>query len=62
MGRNVKVKLEDDNMTLVEIIPYKIEELIYDIQTGEKIDTETLKVVSRIDVGEGPRAFGKFLN
>jgi len=42
MGRNVKVKLEDDNMTLVEIIPYKIEELIYDIQTGDKINTQTL--------------------
>lgn len=35
-GRNVKVKLEDDGMTLVKIIPYKIEELIHDNQTNKK--------------------------
>lgn len=39
MGRNVKVKLEDDGMTLFEIITYKEEEKIYDIQKKKKIST-----------------------
>jgi hypothetical protein len=42
MGRAIKVKLEDDNMTLVEIHPYKIEETLFDIQTNEKITVQTL--------------------
>jgi hypothetical protein len=42
MGRNIKVKLDDANMTLVEIIPYKIEEKIFDIQKNARIETETL--------------------
>jgi hypothetical protein len=37
MGRNVKVKLEDDGMTLVEISNYKIEEEFYDLQKKSKI-------------------------
>jgi hypothetical protein len=39
MGRNVKVKLEDDNMTLVEVSVYKIEEEFFDQQTNKKITT-----------------------
>jgi hypothetical protein len=42
MGRNVKVKLQDDNKTLVEVIPYNIEEKIYDVQKNKKIETEQL--------------------
>lgn len=42
MGRNVKVKLEDDDMTLVEISPFKIEETIFDIQNSSKITTQEL--------------------
>jgi len=42
MGRNVKVKLQDDNKTLVEIVPYNIEEKIYDVQKNKKIETEQL--------------------
>lgn len=42
MGRNIKVKLEDENMTLVEIKPYKKEELIFDIQKNKKITTNEL--------------------
>jgi YVTN family beta-propeller protein len=33
----------------------------WDANTLEKIDVETLAVTARITVGEGPRAFGKFL-
>ena len=33
----------------------------WDANTLEKIDVETLAVTGRITVGEGPRAFGKFL-
>jgi hypothetical protein len=41
MGRSVKVKLEDDGMTLNEISPYRIEEEFYDQQTNKKIDTHS---------------------
>jgi len=42
MGRNVKVKLEDDDMTLVEISNYKIEEEFFDLQRKSKINIHTL--------------------
>jgi hypothetical protein len=42
MGRNVKVKMENSGMTLVNISKYKIEEEIYDIQKKEKITTHSL--------------------
>jgi len=42
MGRNIKVKMENSGMTLVNISKYKIEEEIYDIQKKEKINTHTL--------------------
>jgi len=60
MGRNVKVKLEDDNMTLVEIIPYKTEELIYDIQTGEKINTQDL--IKKYTKGDGVKMISTLHN
>jgi hypothetical protein len=41
-GRTVKVKLEDDGMSLLEIIPYREEELIYDVQTKKKITSQEL--------------------
>lgn len=41
-GRNKKVKLGEDNMTLLEIKKYKKEEKIFDLQTNKKIDTSTL--------------------
>ena len=40
MGRNIKVKIEDDNLTIVKIIPYKIEDAIYDLQKKQKITTQ----------------------
>ena len=42
MGRNVKVKLEDDGMTLSEIFIFRKEEKIFDIQTNKKIDVKLL--------------------
>jgi hypothetical protein len=36
-GRSVKVKLEEDGMTLFQIAPYKKEETIYDIEKKKKI-------------------------
>jgi hypothetical protein len=42
MGRNVKVKLENDGMTLIEISIYKMEEELYDLQETRKIGTKEL--------------------
>jgi len=42
MGRNIKVKLENDGMTLKEIVIYKEEEKIFDIQKNKKITTQEL--------------------
>jgi len=39
-GRNIKVKLDEDGMTLLKIEPYKKQELIYDIKEGKKISTD----------------------
>jgi len=41
-GRNVKVKLDEDGMTLFKIEPYKREETIYDIKEGKKITMSDL--------------------
>lgn len=37
-GRNRKVKLDDEGMTMVKVSPYKIEEEIYDISKKTKIN------------------------
>jgi hypothetical protein len=39
-GRNIKVKLDEDGMTLLKIEPYNKQELIYDIKEGKKISTD----------------------
>jgi predicted Fe-Mo cluster-binding NifX family protein len=41
-GRNVKVKLDEDGMTLFQIAPYKKEELIYDVKESKKITVQEL--------------------
>lgn len=41
-GRNVKVKLDEDGMTLFKIQPYKKEETLYDIKEGKKITMSDL--------------------
>jgi hypothetical protein len=42
MGRNIKVKLENEDVTLFKISPYKKEELIYDLQKKKKINLNQL--------------------
>jgi hypothetical protein len=41
-GRNVKVKLDEDGMTLFKIQPYKKEETVFDVKTGKKITMSDL--------------------
>jgi hypothetical protein len=41
-GRNIRVKLEEDGMSILQIKPYKQEELIFDIQINKKITTKEL--------------------
>jgi len=41
-GRNVKVKLEDDGMSILQIKPYREEELIFDVHKKKKITTKDL--------------------
>jgi len=41
-GRNIKVKMEDDGMSILQIKPYREEELIFDIQKKKKITTKDL--------------------
>ena len=60
MGRTIKVKLEDDNMTLVEIHPYKTEETLFDIQTNEKITTQTL--IKKYIKGDGVKMISTLNN
>lgn len=40
MGRNIKVKLEDSNMSIDKIKPYRKPELIFDINRNKKITVE----------------------
>jgi hypothetical protein len=39
-GRSIKVKLEEEGMSMLEIIPYKEEELIYDVKQKTKITSQ----------------------
>ena len=41
-GRSVKVKLDEDGMTLFQISSYKKEELIYDVKESKKITVQEL--------------------
>jgi hypothetical protein len=41
-GRSIKVKLNEDGMTLFQITPYKKEELVYDIKESKKITVQDL--------------------
>lgn len=50
-GRTIKVKLEEPGMSLLEITPYKEEELIYDVQTKLKITSQEL--VKKYFKGDG---------
>ena len=41
-GRNIRVKLEENGMSILQIRPYKQEELIFDVQKNKKISTQEL--------------------
>lgn len=41
-GRTIKVKLEDSGMSLLEVTPFKQEELIFDVQSKLKITSQDL--------------------
>ena len=41
-GRSIKVKLDEEGMTLFQIAPYKKEELIYDVKESKKITVQEL--------------------
>lgn len=51
-GRNVEVKVEDENISMIKINPIKIEELIYDVSNKKKIKTSDFikKYLSGSDV------------
>jgi hypothetical protein len=59
-GRSVKVKLEEDGMTLFQIAPYKKEELIYDIERKKKITTK--EFISRYLKGTGMKMISSLNN
>jgi hypothetical protein len=42
LGRNIKIFLEDPNMSIVEISPYNKEEKLYDLQKNKKITSQQL--------------------
>lgn len=41
-GRNIRVMLEDDGMSILQIKPYREEELIFDVHKKKKITTKDL--------------------
>jgi hypothetical protein len=41
-GRSIKVKLEDDDMSILQIKTYRDEELLYDVQKKKKITSKDL--------------------
>jgi hypothetical protein len=51
MGRSIRVKLDEDNMTLSQISQYKKEELLYDVQTKKKITTQ--EIIKKYLKGDG---------
>ena len=51
MGRSIRVKLDEDNMTLSQISQYKKEELLYDLQTKNKITTQ--EIIKKYLKGDG---------
>lgn len=40
-GRNIKIEVEDDNFTILDIKNYKVSEKIFDLQSKKRIDLET---------------------
>ncbi len=50
-GRSVKIKLEDDGMSILSINPYKEEDLIYDVKNKSKITSQ--EFIKRYLKGDG---------
>lgn len=50
-GRNIRVRLDDEGMILIQISPYKKEELIYDVKESKKITTQ--KFIKKYLKGDG---------
>lgn len=59
-GRSVKVKLEEDGMTLYQISPFKKEETIYDIGKKKKITTQ--EFISKYLKGTGMKMISSLNN
>ena len=59
-GRNIRVKLDEDGMTLFEITPFKKEELIFDIKQNKKITTE--KLIRNYLKGDGMKMISSLNN
>lgn len=59
-GRSVKVKLEEDGMTLFQIAPYKREETIYDIDKKKKITIQ--EFISKYLKGTGMKMISSLNN
>lgn len=51
LGRNVRVRLDDDSMSISNISKYKIEDKIFDTQTNKKITTQ--EFISKYLKGDG---------
>jgi len=41
LGRNLKVEMENKDMSLIKVLPYKIEEELFNNRTGNRITTST---------------------
>ena len=50
-GRSIKIKLEDDGMSILSINPYKEEDLIYDVKNKSKITSQ--EFIKRYLKGDG---------
>ena len=59
MGRKIRVNIEDDGYQILNIVPYKKEELIYDLSNNKRINVKTftdlylsgvgLKLISKLN-------------
>jgi hypothetical protein len=59
-GRSIKVKLEEDGMTLFQIAPYKKEETIYDVEKKKKITIQ--QFISKYLKGTGMKMVSSLNN
>jgi hypothetical protein len=60
LGRSIKVKLEEDGMTLFQIAPYNKEETIYDLNKKKKITTQ--EFISKYLKGVGMKMISSLNN